>query len=69
MKPKIINVSFNNKASETTYPIFVGANLLSNCKEILEKFIKNKKIVLIHDNFFSFKNNDNLTFILFYRNY
>ncbi len=65
MKPKIINVSFNNKASETTYPIFVGANLLSNCKEILEKFIKNKKIVLIHDNFFSFKNNDNLTFILF----
>ena len=65
MKPKIINVSFNNKASETTYPIFVGANLLPNCKEILEKFIKNKKIVLIHDNFFSFKNNDNLTFILF----
>ena len=39
MKPNIINVSLNDKFKNISYPIFIGNNLLSNCEEILKRFI------------------------------
>ena len=51
MKQNIINVSLNDKSNNFSYPIFIGNNLLSNCEEILKKFISKRKVILIHDNF------------------
>ena len=56
MKPNIINVSLNDKFNNFSYPIFIGNGLLSNCEEILKKFVLKRKVILIHDNFFSLKN-------------
>ena len=56
MKPIIINVSLNDKFNNFSYPIFIGNGLLSNCEEILKKFVLKRKVILIHDNFFSLKN-------------
>ena len=55
MKPNIINVSLNDKFDNFSYPIFIGNGLLSNCEEILKKFLLKRKVILIHDNFFFFK--------------
>ena len=65
MKPIIINVSLNDKFNNFSYPIFIGNGLLSNCEEILKKFVLKRKVILIHDNFFSLKNKDNEQFISF----
>ena len=65
MKSKIINVSFNNNLENSSYQIFVGTDILSNCDEILRKFVKNKKVILIHDTFFSLKKGGNKNFINF----
>ena len=65
MKSEIINVTFSNKVNNLSYPIFVGDNLIYNCEKILKKFIHNKKIILIHDNFFSKKNERNESFVAF----
>ena len=65
MKPIIINVSLNDKFDNFSYPIFIGNGLLSNCEEILKKFVLKRKVILIHDNFFSLKNKDNDQFISF----
>ena len=65
MKPIIINVSLNDKCNIFSYPIFIGNNLLSNCEEILKKFVLKRKVILIHDNFFSLKNKENEQFISF----
>ncbi len=65
MKSEIINVSFNNKLSDLSYPIFVGTDLLSNCTIILNEFIQNRKIILIHDNVFSLKKGKNKNFFAF----
>ena len=65
MKPNIIKVSLNDKFNDFSYPIFIGNGLLSNCEEILKKFVLKRKVILIHDNFFSLKNNDNEQFISF----
>ncbi len=65
MKPIIINVSLNDKFNNFSYPIFIGNGLLSNCEEILKKFVLKRKIILIHDNFFSFKNKDCEQFVSF----
>ena len=65
MKPNIINVSLNDKFDNFSYPIFIGNGLLSNCEEILKKFVLKRKVILIHDNFFSLKNKNNEQFILF----
>ena len=59
MNPNIIKVSLNNKYNTFSYPIYIGNNLLSNCEEILKKFILKRKIILIHDNFFSLINKKN----------
>jgi 3-dehydroquinate synthase len=58
MKPNIINVSLNDRFNNFSYPIFIGNGLLSNCEEILKTFVLNRKIILIHDNFFSLNNNN-----------
>ncbi len=65
MNPNIVNVSLNDKFNNFSYPIFIGNGLLSNCEEILKKFVLKRKVILIHDNFFSLKNNDNEQFISF----
>ena len=65
MKSEIINVTFSNNNNNLSYPIFVGDNLIYNCEKILKKFIHNKKIILIHDNFFSKKNERNESFVAF----
>ena len=65
MKPIIINVSLNDKFNNFSYPIFIGNGLLCNCEEILKKFVLKRKVILIHDNFFSLKNKDNVQFISF----
>ncbi len=65
MKPKIINVSLNEKCCNFSYPILIGNGLLSNCEEILKTFISKRKVILIHDNFFSLNNKNNEQFISF----
>ncbi len=62
MESKIINVLFNNKLNNLSYQIFVGKNLLTNCEHIINKFVKNRKIILIHDSFFTLKKSDNENF-------
>ena len=59
MKSKIINVSFNNNFENSSYQIFIGTGILSNCDKILGKFLKNKKVILIHDTFFSLEKGGN----------
>ena len=66
MKPIIINVSLNDKLDNLSYPIFIGNGMLSNCEEILKKFVLKRKVILIHDNFFSLNNKNNEQFILFF---
>ena len=56
MKSEIINVSFHNKSDNFSYPIFVGTDLISNCEGILKNFLQNRKIILIHDEFFRLQN-------------
>ena len=65
MKAQILNVSLINRFNNLSYPIFVGNNLLSNCEEILKKFVVNRKIVLVHDEFFSFEDSSNENLITF----
>ncbi len=65
MKSEIINVSFKNKFNNLSYPIFVGENLISKSDKILEKFLQDRKIILIHDSFFSEKKDVNDKFVLF----
>ena len=65
MSPEIIDVSLSRKLNNLSYPIFVGDNLLSNCKEIIKKFVQNRKIILIHDNFFSLDKKKDENFVSF----
>ena len=62
MKSKIYNVSLNSKKSNLSYPIIVGNDILSESGEILKEFISKKKIIVIHDNFFSINNSTNNIF-------
>ena len=56
MNPKILNVSINKETKKISYPIFVGNNLFSQCGNLLKKYINNKKIIIIYDNYFNQKN-------------
>ena len=67
MKSKIYNVSLTRETENLSYPIIVGDEILQNSAEILKKFISNKKIVVIHDNFFSFNENTSNVFKDFIR--
>ena len=55
MKIETINVSLKKDLELFSYPIFVGKNLLTKPNNLLNKYIKNKKIIIIHDSFFSSK--------------
>ncbi len=68
MKSEIINVSFDNELSALSYPIFLGKNLVFYSEEILKKFVQNRKVILIHDSFFSLKKNNNENFEVFVKN-
>jgi len=65
MNVQILEISLINRFNNLSYPIFVGNDLLSNCEEILKKFVVSRKIVLIHDDFFSFEDNSNENLITF----
>ena len=65
MKSKIFNVSLTRDIKNLSYPIIVGDDLLRNGGEILKDFIHKKKIIVIHDNFFSIKKNPNDSFVQF----
>jgi 3-dehydroquinate synthase len=55
MNIETIHVSLKKDLEQFSYPIFVGNNLITRADELLEKYIQNKKIIIIHDNFFSSK--------------
>ena len=65
MKPEIINVSLSRRLNNLSYPIFVGNNLLSKSENIIKQFVHDRKVVLIHDNFFSVEKKNNHNFINF----
>ena len=62
MNPEIINVSINKEKNQLSYPIFVGNNLLLQSGDLLKKYINNKKIIIIYDNYFDQKNSFNKYF-------
>jgi 3-dehydroquinate synthase len=62
MNPEIINVNINKKINKSSYPIFVGNNLLIQAGELLKKNINNKKLIVIHDDFFSINKSTNSHF-------
>jgi 3-dehydroquinate synthase len=62
MKTEIINVSINKEKNQLSYPIFVGNNLLLQSGDLLKKYINNKKIIIIYDNYFDQKNSSNKCF-------
>ena len=55
MKIETINVSLKKDLELFSYPIFVGNNLLTRPDNLINKYITNKKIIIIHDSFFSSK--------------
>ena len=59
MNFNIINVTLNDKYNNPSYPIFIGNNLLSNCEKFLKTYVSERKVVIIHDNFFSLSNKNN----------
>ena len=62
MNPEIINVSINKEKNQLSYPIFVGNNLFLQSGNLLKKYINNKKIIIIYDNYFDQKNSLNKYF-------
>ena len=65
MKMEIINVSLKKEIENLSYPIFVGNNILTKANDLLKKYIENKKIIIIYDDFFSSKNVLDKTFMDF----
>ena len=65
MKSKIFNVSLARDIGKLSYPIIVGDDLLPNSGEILRDFLHKKKIIVIHDNFFSINDNQSNPFVQF----
>jgi 3-dehydroquinate synthase len=57
-----IHVSLKKDLEQFSYPIFVGNNLLIRANDLIKKYIENKKIIIIHDRFFSSKPLLNKTF-------
>ena len=62
MKSKIYNVSLNREISNLSYPIIVGDDIIRDSGEILKEFISKKKIIVIHDSFFSINDSTNNLF-------
>ena len=64
---EIINVSLKKEIETLSYPIFVGNNILTKANNLLKKYIENKKIIIVYDNFFSSKNVLDKTFMDFFK--
>ena len=64
---EIINVSLKKEIESLSYPVFVGNNILTKANNLLKKYIENKKIIIIYDNFFSSKNVLDKTFMDFFK--
>ena len=67
MTMEIINVSLKKEIENLSYPIFVGNNILTIANNLLKKYIENKKIIIIYDDFFSSKNILDKTFMDFFK--
>ena len=65
MKSKILNVSFNEDFSKKSYNIHIGTDLILNPKLILREFIEKRKIIIIHDSYFSLQETKNKDFYKF----
>jgi len=65
MKSKILNVSFNEDFSKKSYNIHIGTDLILNPKPILREFIEKRKIIIIHDSYFSLQETKNKDFYKF----
>ena len=65
MNSNTINVSLTDKFHNISYPIFIDNGLLFNCENILKAFVLKRKVILIHDDYFSFNNMKNKQFITF----
>ena len=53
MKSKVLNISFDKEASKSSYDIVIGTNLISNPAPYLKNYIEKRKIIIIHDDYFS----------------
>ena len=53
MKSKVLNISFDKEASISSYDIVIGTNLISNPAPYLKNYIEKRKIIIIHDDYFS----------------
>ena len=53
MKSKVLNISFDREASKSSYDIVIGTNLISNPAPYLKNYIEKRKIIIIHDDYFS----------------
>ncbi len=62
MKPEVININLEKNTETLSYPIFVGYNLFSNAGILLKQYIQNRKIIIIYDTYFSYKNKANKNF-------
>jgi len=64
---EIINVSLKKEIESLSYPVFIGNKILTKANNLLKKYIENKKIIIIYDNFFSSKNVLDKTFMDFFK--
>ena len=53
MKSKVLNISFDKEMSKGSYDIVIGTNLISNPTPYLKNYIEKRKIIIIHDDYFS----------------
>ena len=53
MKSKVLNISFDQEMSKSSYDIVIGTNLISNPTPYLKNYIEKRKIIIIHDDYFS----------------
>ena len=65
MKPKVLNISFDKDLSKNSYDIVIGTNLISDPTAILKKYIEKRKVIIIHDEYFSPKPDRNNYFYKF----
>ena len=65
MKSKVLNISFDKNLSKRSYDIIIGTNLISDPIPILKKYIEKRKVIIIHDEYFSLKQKGNNYFYHF----
>jgi 3-dehydroquinate synthase len=65
MKSKVLNISFDKDLSKNSYDIVIGTNLISDPTPILKNYIEKRKVIIIHDEYFSLKPDKNNYFYKF----